>query len=331
MTFKELQDDTLERLGYDATQASSVPRTRIKRFLNQWQRRLLADPMYTRMRHSKLPFATVASQAQYGIPPVMEVINRIYDAALGNPGLQLQTPDWLRQDNMADINTGTPWAYVNYGLRPISRMPATTGTGIWMVSSSAADVTQTIRMDAIRVGGYNFQAPPAALNGTTRVQISSRTDYTDITKIFLSATAAGDVSLFDAAAAGNTLGVIPIGKLYSRYQLLQLYPIPSSVITYTIEGQVKIFDMAQDVDEPLIPEDFHHLLGIMAYYMDLRDVRKQLAQAKLVLDDDIKPEMNKLLDFLINTPDYIIVPQDWRSGPGTLGSNLGSWFPKGRW
>lgn len=331
MTFRELQDDTLEKLGYDSSLASSTPRTRIKRFLNQWHRRLLADPMYSKMRHSKLPFATVASQLQYGIPPVLATIDRIYDAALGNPGLELQTPDWIRQDNQADINEGIPWAYVNYGLRPIYRMPATTGTGIWVASSAAGDVAQSVRMDAVRVGGYDHQAGPTVLTGTARVQVGARTDYTDITKLYLSAVAVGDVSIFDAAAAGNTLGVIPIGKLFSRYQLIQLYPVPASVITYTIEGQLRIFDLAQDVDEPLLPEDFHHLLGICAYYQDMRDVRKQLQAAKLVWEDDIKPEMNKLLDFLINTPDFIIVPQDWRSGPGTLGSNLGSWYPKGRW
>lgn len=333
MTFKELQDDALERCGYDFATASTEPRTRIKRWINQWHRRLLSDKRFTKLRDAKAPLATVANQFLYGIPPSIEKIDRIADTVLNNPQLVLRDQAWLRALPQAEIATGTPQYYVPLGLHAITRFPASTGTGIWVASSSAADTTQTVRMEGIRVGGYPLIAGPATVNGVTRVQVGARTDWVDLTRLFLSAVCAGDLTIYDAAAAGNALGVIPIGQTSARYNLVQLFPVPSSVITYTVFGKLKFFDLVQDTDEPLWPYDYHYGLALAAHYQELATVKKQLAQANLMYKQDLEPLVyDQMLDYVVNSADLIVVPFDGRRGSARAqGSNLGSYYPAGRW
>lgn len=332
MTFKELQDDTLDRLQYDSSATTSGPRTRIKRLINQAHRTLLADPKFSKMRDSKFLFSTVASQAQYGLPSGVGKIKRIFDAATNNPRLIERSPDWLRYDSRADLNTGTPYCFIPYGLRPISKLPASTGSGIWVVSSSAADTSTALlaRADALRSDGFQVQLGPVTLAGTARTQLGARTDIVDLTKLFLATQAQGDISIYDASSSGNLLGTIPVGQLQARYYLIQLYPVPSSVIAYTVECQLAIFDMAQDSDGPLMPDDFHHLLTLKAIRQELIDYKKQLEAAELMRVNDIEPLEAALLDYLINHDSYIVVPDDGRSAV-RYGSNLGSWYPAGRW
>lgn len=328
MNFKEIVDDALDKCDYDSTLASSLPRTRFKRLVNQWHRQILSRPEFSRLRDSTITFATVASQAQYGLPPSIARINRIYDSATNNPRLTERTLDWLRDDTRADLNTGTPRAYVPIGLRPITRLPVS--TGIWAVSDNAADTTQAIRMDAIRSGGYAFQAGPSTLTGLTRVQIGSRTDYVDVQKLYLSAACVGDMSIYDAAVAGNLLAVIPIGKLFSQYFVVQLWQTPSSVITYTVEHQVKVFEMVQDFDEPLFPEDFGQVLSMACKYEEMLKKEKG-GLAQIYKNEQLEVEISRMLDWLVNHPDYVVVPDDGRGRRSIQGSNLGSWFPQGRW
>ena len=48
MTFDELVDGTLEEIGYAPSTASSEVIARIKRRVNEWHRRLLAQPGHSR-------------------------------------------------------------------------------------------------------------------------------------------------------------------------------------------------------------------------------------------------------------------------------------------
>lgn len=329
MTFKEIQDDALDKLLYDSSLTTSGPRTRVKRNINQWQRKICSAPENSKLRKGSASFTTVAGTVTYGLPYGIERIEFIYDAATNNPRLTKKSGDWLRWDTRADLNQGTPWAYIDHGVHAIFRPPAS--TGIWLASSAAGDTTQAARMDAVRTGGYPFQAGPTTLTGTSRVQLGSRTDYIDIQKLMLSAVAVGDVSIYDAASSGNVLGVIPIGQQIPRYYVVQPWPVPSSAITYTVACWVAIFDMAQDYDEPMIPKDFHDLLGDCARYEEMRDVKKMRVEATALLKEEIEPRQRELTDWLLNNPDYIVVPDDGRRGLARIGSNLGSWFPPGRW
>lgn len=330
MTFLELQDDALERLEY-STATSTSPRTRIKRLLNQTQRDILTDPKYAGLRVGRLPLVTVASQVLYGSPVALTRIDDIYDSAGENPRLTKRTKDWLRMDNRADYNEGTPGVYVEHGLKPIYRYPAITGSGLWAVSTDATDTTQTVTIQGKRVDGFDFNPSAVTLTGTTRVAIGTRTDYVDVTRIRLSATCAGDVRIYDAASNGNLLGVIPIGKTSQLFTVIQLYPVANTVYTYIVEGELAIVDMSNNLDEPVFKEDFHHILSLKVIEKELREIKKQVAQADAIYKMEIKPMEDAMVLYDVKGGDNVVVPDDGRSRLALLGSNLGSWFPRGRW
>jgi hypothetical protein len=88
--------------------------------------------------------------------------------------------------------------------------------------------------------------------------------------------------------------------------------------------------MVQDADLPLFPTDFHTLLATYCIYEEMVTYKKQLDTAQELWVRTIEPQETNLLDFVVNHESLIIVPDDGR-GMRETGSNLGSWFPAGRW
>lgn len=332
MTFKEIVDDALEGCGHDVFAENSEPRVRIERFVNQWLRRILTDPRFDRLRKGSIPFTSVLNTQGVGLPPIIQRINRIYETT-NNNRLFEKSLDWLRQRPQQGVaTTGVPQYYVPIGLKPITQVPAATGTGIWAVSSSAADTTQKVTLSGVRVNGYKYDPLLTTLNGLTRVAIgagAARTDYIDVLSWGIDGTAAGDISLYDAAAAGNLLGVVPIGDVSVRYFTIALWPVPSSAITYYVESDLRVQKLMRPMDEPLFSEDYHDLLTKGAIYLETLTIKKQIEAARAYRVDEIESREVQLLDYLVNSPDLIIVPQSGRERLNS--SNLGGAFPAGRW
>lgn len=329
MNLLAIVNDALERCQYAtvATVTTSIPSTRMLRFANQWHRKVLSDAKYSRLRDAPITLASVASQASYGLPPSVAKIQRMWEATT-NTRLGLGSLDWLRTDPQGSTTaTGTPQYYIPQGVTAVTRQPA--ATGLWAASTSAADTTQTINIEGIRTGGYLHTPAPKTLNGLTRVAIGTTplTDYIDVQKCWLSGVGAGDISLYDAAAAGNVLAVIPIGRVTAKYFTVFLWPVPSTAITYTIECQRAISEMTLGTDEPIWPEDFHPLLVSCLVYQELL-IKKDPATAGIYFNNEVKPGMLGLLSYVVNLPDYVVVPDDGRDDGG---SNLGPWYKAGRW
>jgi len=329
VTFKEITEDVLERSGY--TLNAGTTRERIKRLVNQHYRQLLAFSRFSGYRDGHTPLVTVAAQPLYGIPVTLQRIDQIYDPNGNNAPLAKRSKAWLRADVRANQGPGTPIVYVDYGIKPIFRFPVETGSGIWAASSAAGDTTQTVTMQSFRVDGFTYNPSATTLTGTTRVQLGTLATLVDVEKLRLSAACAGDVTFYDAAVAGNILGVIPIGRTTQLFTVLQLYPVPSSAITYLVEGQRRVEDMDNDIDEPLIPLDFHQILVLRPLIAELREVKKQLTQASEIERSELIPLEAEMAAYPIVSADNIIVPEDGRSKARIQGSNLGSWFPTGRW
>lgn len=325
MTFRDIQDDILDRLNYN-TGSTLQPnvRARIERTVNMWHRRLLSRPELTRLRDRVTTFTSVTTTAGYHtLPPAISRINRIYDPT-NNQRLTDRSLDWLRSNPLSGSDTGTPAVYVPLGLQAVLLKP--TSDGLWAASSSASDTKQTVSIQGIRSGGYPHVPAQQTLNGTTRVQIGSQTDYVDVLKFWVSNLCVGDITLYDANAAGNTLAVIPIGQLASRYYGFYLYPVPAAATEYTLEYMAAIPTLSAEHDEPMIPEDFHDILCAAGRYEELLIKEKETAMA--VLRGELQPRIAELCSFVVNLPDTVIVPgaEDVMAG----GSNLGSYYPAGR-
>jgi hypothetical protein len=151
----------------------------------------------------------------------------------------------------------------------------------------------------------------------------------DVMKFTVStATPVGYISLYDAATLGNELARIPVGRNQSRYFTLYLYPTPSAVLTYTLEGEKQVQDLSANNDEPLWPEDFHWLLSSCARYDEyLKNKDRQIAQS--ILLNEIEPGLKDMLAFVSNSGDRVVVPGT--ADQRRIGSNLGSYYPSGYW
>ena len=329
MTILQIVQDGLDRLNYQTVSTfvgmASEPGIRLLRFANQWHRKILADPKFTRLRDDVITFASVVAQMRYGLPPTIQRIHRIWEET-NNNRLTEKSLDWLRNDPQATSYNGNPRVYVPLGLTAVTRQPAT--TGLWAASSDATDTTKKVSVDGIRSGGYMNTPAQTTLTGTTRVALGALTDYVDVVKFWLDGTCNGDVSLYDASSSGNVLAVIPRGKTYSRYFTIMLWAVPASVITYKCEHARQIQTMALDADEPIWPEDFHHLLVSCIVYQELL-IKKDPSTAGVYFKNEVQPGMNQLLNFLVNNPDYVVIPDDGRTR--AQGSNLGPFYPSGRW
>jgi hypothetical protein len=308
-----------ERLNFAASPATDVT-TRLGNALNEGHRMILREPGLQRLRDVAGPvtFASVASLGYYGLPAVLSDIRAITDRTNDR---RLQTLSWtaVRSGDPGLDATGTPHGYVNVGIRQVKRLPVS--TGLWAVSSSAADSTQTIQANGIRSAGDPTGDQTATLTGTTRVAIGTLTDYVDVLQLSLSAVGAGVVDIYDAAAAGNLLASIPVGALHPQYLGVILYPTPTAAITYYVDGPARILDMDDAQDVPMLPEEFHDLLvhaALLIEYQKRDDPRRAAAL------EHYKRGLAALKHHLAAGPDDLPVmgvPSSVRT------SRLGPWFP----
>ena len=320
MNLQALERRVYRVTGYVDSPASDI-QTRVRMFLNEWHRRLLTVPGMEQLRDDTITFPSVANAARYAMPPVVARIKKISETT-NDRTLEMRTLDWLRSVD-PDPATGTPFAWIPLGLKPVARQPAT--TGLWVVSSAAGDTTQTADIIGIRSGGYLNEPSVVTLNGVTRVAVGALADYIEVVEFNISAVGVGTVSLYDAATGGNELARIAIGQTAVQYVTIQLYPTPAAVVTYNVDYTRNILDMSRATDVPLLPEDFHDILSTAAIYEELlrKDDARWREQIRV-----LENRKTELFQHLFNPPDYLPVPGQPLSDGG---SNLGPWYPAGRW
>jgi hypothetical protein len=287
--------------------------------VNRAHEAVFAEPGLASALRSPLALSSVASQARYGLSNVAEI--RAINTASSQRTLIRKSEAWYRATNPAPAtNTGTPDFYIPLGHVAVAQVPATTGTGLWVVSSSASDTVPTVTIDAVRVGGYPHSPSAVTLTGTTRAAIGSLTDYVDVTQFQVSAACVGDLSLYDAASSGNLLAVIPRGQTSSRYFGLTLSRTPSVAETFVVDVELEVMPLVNDDDEPRLPLKFHQILvprARMAEYELKDDGRYKIALAEY---EDL---LTKLKAHVNSAPDDVLIP-----GLPTGGrSDLGSQYP----
>ena len=320
MNFLTLQQRVFRHTGYADAPVAAVS-TRVQQLLNEWHRRLLSLPGMEQLRDDTITFASVASTARYALPQVVGEVKTIFETT-NDIKLEQRTMAWYRTAD-PDPQSGTSYIWIPRGLFPVASQPGT--TGVWVVSSSGSDTTQTANIIGIRTGGYLNEPAVATLNGTTRVAVGTLTDYIEIVEFNISAVGVGTISLYDAAAAGTELARIPIGATAAQYLHVVLYPTPSSVITYSVDYKRRILDMGRDTDVPLLPEDFHYLLStaVLMEEMKLKDDSRWR-----IYDGELREGIKNLYHAVQIPADYLPVPGQFDT-PSI--SNLGPWYPKGRW
>lgn len=262
MKFSDITADCYRRLGFATTPASEIS-TRIAAFVNETQRDVLSEPGMERLLVSTTTFASVANIPQYSLAPSISRIVKIFDATnrITVPQISQDVYRTLQPDTSTP--TGIACAFVDMGMQFVSQKPAD-ASEIFVKSTSAGDVG-TAFLEGIRTGGYPI-ALSVVMTGVTAVSLGAAyTDIIDITKFYLSAAAVGTVTLLEDSGIGTELARIPITQTFARYpHRIALWPTPSSVLTYSVDFERDVPDMANANDEPVLPTRFHRLLAIGA-------------------------------------------------------------------
>lgn len=320
MTLNELEQDVYRRTNKNTSSVDTATQTRIRAFLNQRHRELLTLPDCQQLRDIVLSFATVANQAQYVLPQALARVHRMWDAA-DEQTLSERPITWYRAVAPdPTVQTGDPEVFCVLGQTRVAKQPSD-ASAIFIDSTSASD-TGTARIEGVITGGYR-QSASVTMTGTAAVQIGSLSSWIQIDNVYLSTAAVGTVTLHEDASGGTELANIPIGSTMPRYWSFYLWPTPSSVKTISVEGAREVSDMAQSTDEPLLPVDFHRLL-----------VYGACADECLKLDDSrYQAFKGEWAQGVADLKYWLHARASYRPGAGVPsgGSNLGSYFPAGRW
>lgn len=322
MTFSAILSDLYRRLRYTTAPPSAVT-IRLKAFVNETQRELLTLPGMERLRDDTLAVTAFANKSRSGLPPVIARIKGITDRTNNHKLRQVPLSEIRLMDPAQAFTGGFPLQYAVAGYQEVQNQPAA-ATGLWAVSTVAGDNTQTVHVQTITTGGYGY-IDSKVLNGTTRVQIgatATRTDHLVVEKFYLTAVAAGYISLYDAAAAGNELGRIEPGQLSQHYLSVEWFPVQTADTTVYVDCMRNIQELVQDADEPLLPVDFHRVVIDGARWREyefLDDSRVATAEARYMRGQAA------FRSFVLNDGDRIAslrrLPTAW--------SQLGAQFPAG--
>lgn len=291
MTYDDIRLQTFDRTGYGAAPAATVV-TRVGRYVNRWHRKVLTMPGMRSLRRVEPTLASVANQIRYGIAlsELYYVTERTNDRRLAK-----RTEDWWRlhyPDPTAQ--TGTPKAWVPLGFTRVHTRPSDPSE-IFVDSTDGADTTQTAHLEVIRSTGYR-DSLSVQLTGTTAVSFNTAiTDIIDIVDFYLTAPAAGTVTLHEDASGGTELSRLLIGTTYPRFLAFALAPTPSAVVTYFLSGLAPIVDMTIASDRPLLDDDYHDILVDGAVREEFAAFGGKARQSDVVqLDRDIAQRMAEL-------------------------------------
>jgi hypothetical protein len=324
-----LEQDCYRRLGYNTSSPDTATQTRIRAFINETQQELLSEPGMEALLWDTVTLASVSGTPDYALPPIVAKIRQIRETTNDRILYPMSLAEYRLRYPDPTQTTGTPAYYVDLGYDAVAVEPSD-ASELFVKSDSASDgATKTAFLEGYTTGGY-YRAASVALNGTTAASVSSSiTTWIAVTKFYIAltaggtTTAAGNVTLLEDSGSGTELARIPIGQDYARYRRIALVPCPSAAITYSLDIERDVTDMAQATDEPVVPPRFHHLLGVGAR---MREYEKQDQERYGVAQREYMNGMRKLKFYVysqaVGTPN-LRGPQSRRV------SQLGGWFPSG--
>lgn len=321
MTLSELQASILEQLGYGQTPGTDIT-TRLVREINLAHRKVLGMRGMSKLRQSILTFTSVTSSPFATLPQAVASIRAVVDRTNRRVLEEIQLQEIRWRDPGLVFTSSIPEAYtiLNY-TNPVAANPATP-LSLWATSDDASDTTGiSVAVEGVITGGY-YTRRVTSMNGTTPVQIGTDiSTWEQITKCYLSSFPKGHVTITSGSGGGATLAVIQPGRTRGRYTQIQLFGTPGQPITYYCDVEERIENLVSPTDEPLIPEDYQHVLESIVLMREFRR-RKEFDQFKVELGTS-KEILKDLRDFLSR-----------KSGPSTGGargggrrwSQLGPWF-----
>ena len=306
MFLSEFESDLYRRLGYNTSPAAEVT-TRLRAFINEVHRKIVATPGMSPLRDSTISVASVSGQEYLALPQVVGRIKAITDRSGGTPLAEFSLQA-IRAMN-PDQTQGYPERFAILGWRGVTVQPSD-ASSIFVKSSSASD-TGTASITGWRTGGYR-SSDTVTMTGTTAVDLGSYSDWEQIESFSLSAAAVGTVTLHEDSGSGTTLATIPIGEQKAKYKHILLDPVPDSSRTYHVDFERRIIDLSAAYDEVLIPDDYAYVLlaGVRALEYERRDDSRRAREA----EEEFRKGMADMLYFVQTTGVPHVRPSRARQG-----------------
>lgn len=309
--------DTYRVLGYSSVPSQDIV-TRLSAFADQTQREIIREPGCEQLLRIQLTFASVADQAEYGLPMALARISQIRDIAnertlfpMSESEYRTRIPDTANFAGMPDYFVQLETAHV--GLRPSN------ASELFLDSTSASDV-QTAYWEVLTSGG-EMRRGSTTMTGTTAVSLDTGlTTIIQVLDLYLSSPAVGTVTLHEDASGGTELGRITIGQTKVWRKQIALVPTPTDAWTYTVEGERDITPLLNPTDEPIVPPRFHEMISIGIRRREYE--QRGNVERRMIADAEWREWRGQLRQYLDNTGG-IFVP-----GGQVVGrSQMGPYFP----
>lgn len=320
MRLSQIQAAVYARLLMPANPPPDV-QVRILYSLNECYRQIMAMKTLHQLRRATVPFVAVAGSPYAVLPAaavkVITVVDRVRNKLLD----EMSLGEIRERDPGMNFSSTNPWGYaiMNYA-SPIAVDP-TGGSALYITSTSPLDSPSlVVYIEGITSDG-NLRTVVGQMNGVTPNVIGSDvTTWLQINKFYLSDSPAGFVSLSEGSG-GTVLATLAPKRSFSRYTRLHFFGTPASADTYYADIEVRILDLVNDHDEPLIPEDFHWLL--VSGVVKREYIRKEKAQQYGIEAGIYNEGLKGLVDF-VRSPTF----SNSRRRPPQF-SQLGPWFEGG--
>lgn len=312
MTLTSALADLYRRLGFSSS-PDAVVTTRLTSHLNEAQQDVLAKIGGRRLVHGTVPFASVANQAEYGLPPSIARVLSIRDTANNRRLDSIPESTYRIMLPSTSSATGTPYAYAALGRGPMVQAIATAGT-LFVISTSAGDV-QTLYYEVVDTTGLVITGS-VSVNGITGVQLGTSATIAEIRDVYLSSVAVGTVTIRQTSGAGTIIGTIGIGKTRTVYERIALITTPSGALTYAVDYEWDATDLVNATDEFPVPVRFGSAVKARALcyeYLSNGDANRYA-----MTDREYQRSLGELNHYLVSGPDQLIVPGGNTRSPSIL-------------
>jgi len=329
MTLTELLLSCKADLGYGTIPTlSDETGTRLTRYINDGYRQIMRLPGFEMLRFQTHSFSTKPGLAYYSAGAAEQIYAVV--SAVSQQRLTEMSRDSYRSIDPSETVSGTPWAWVPDGFHIQSR-PTT--DYLYALSGDAVDTTQHLTGTFIAVDN-SYRSFDIQLNGKTSVNLTP--DMVNIPApkelltMQLSAPCVGTVVIVDVVITPPALptewiaAILP-GRLSTQIIRMRFWPTPTDSLQYNADVQLPMAVLVASTDVPVLPVDFHNLLSD---YAKMREYElrgdDRFEQSAALYNDGLKALKNRVT----NSPDYRPVAGKYRVSPG---SNLGPYYPGGRW
>lgn len=325
MNLGELESTLYDRLGFASSPDSAITR-RIRRMINDSHREILGKRAFSRLLRTPITCSSVANDPLMVLPQAATKIIIISDRVNNRNLTPISLQDVRYRDPGLNFTGSIPDAYAVVNFAASVALQPTGLVDTFAISDSASDGSGiSVSVEGVITGGY-YRHVSIAMNGVTAVQLNtSPWFFTHISKFYLSASAAGNVTLRSTSGAGTELARIVKSRSFPRYTQVHLSATPSTAIVYTCDVELHIEDMHAANDEPLLPENFHWLLECGAMRKEFLK-REKLALWKIE-DANWRQGISDLRGWLSSQGGVSAAGQ--RGSGGRQLSQLGSNYPAG--